>query len=270
MEYLITILLGFVQGMTEFIPISSSGHLIIVREVLGVNNSGGLAFDAVLQLATSFSLLFYFRKDVLGIVKTFIGFVMRKNLSEEDRTLMFSIVVGTIPAVLVGLLLESYMETVFRNVSLVAVTLVLGSLVFYIADKFYEKNKANTKDLTLGRAITIGLFQCLALVPGMSRSGSTISGGLISGLDKDTAVRFSFILSIPILFGTGFKKLFDVSGELFVGDLAVTLLLGSITAFITGLLAINFLIKYLKNHNFNLFIWYRVFLAIVILVAVGI
>lgn len=265
MTHLVAIILGFVQGLTEFVPISSSGHLIIMREILGVSGTDELAFDAILQLATALSLLVYFHKDMLGLFKTGLDIALGRTIDLKSRTLLYAVIVGTIPAVILGLALESMMETIFRNVALVAGTLVLGSVIFWLADKVYEKNKSKNGELTLWKGIVIGFFQCLALVPGMSRSGSTISGGLFLGLNKDEAVKFSFLLSFPILFGAGLKKLIDVRGDLLSGDFGVSLLLGSITAFITGLLAIRFLIKYLKNHNFNIFIWYRVALAVIIL-----
>ncbi len=255
------IVLGAVEGATEFIPVSSSGHLILVRSLLGINDSFGLSFDAVLQLSATFAMIIYFRKDVWNLFLTFVGIITRKNTRDEDRTLFYSIVIGTIPAVIFGLLLENWMDTIFRNVLLVSITLILGSFLFWIAQKLAKQNK----QISVGRGIIIGLFQCLALVPGVSRSGATISGGLISGLKQDEAVRFSFILSIPILLGSGLKKLFEVRNDLFSSSFGAQLFVGSFVAFVVGFLSIRFLIKYLKNHNLDLFIWYRVGLALLIL-----
>lgn len=262
MSHLVAIVLGFVEGATEFLPISSSGHLIIARVLLGANNSGGLAFDAIIQLATSCALLVYFWKDILHLIHVALAWLSRKPVSEKDRTLLFAIVIGTIPAVIFGLLLQKYMETIFRNVHLVAATLILGSILFWYAEKKATKNKV----LTLGRGVAIGFFQCLALVPGISRSGATISGGLISGLSQEDSVRFSFLLSIPILFGAGLKELFSVRHELLATGYASSLILGSVVAFVVGLLSIQFLMKYLKTHNLDLFIWYRVILAVLVLI----
>lgn len=260
MTHLVAIILGFVEGATEFIPVSSSGHLIIARQLLGTNDIGGLTFDAVLQLATSCALLVYFWKDIWRLVCTGWDFVCRKDVEQKEKTLLYAIVFGTIPAVIFGLLLEKQMESIFRNVQLVAITLVLGSILMWFAQKFSKQNKV----LTLGRGVVVGFFQCLALVPGISRSGATISGGLLSGLSQEEAVRFSFLLSLPILFGSGLKKLFEVRHDLFTTGFGSSLLLGSAVAFITGLIAINFLIKYLKTHNLNIFIWYRIGLTIAI------
>jgi undecaprenyl-diphosphatase len=221
----------------------------------------------VLQLATSCALLFYFRRDVWKLVCSAWDWVRGKGIEQKEKTLLSAIIIGTIPAVVLGLLLEKQMETIFRNVHLVALTLVLGSLLFWYAQRVGEKyiQSGKNKVLSLGRGIVIGFFQCLALVPGVSRSGTTISGGLISGLTQEEAVRFSFLLSLPVLFGAGLKKLFDVRHVLFTTGYGSSLLLGSLVAFVTGLIAINFLIKYLKNHNLTLFICYRIALAVAIL-----
>ncbi len=259
MSALAAIILGFVEGATEFIPVSSTGHLIIVREILGQNNLGGLSFDAVLQLATTLALVLYFWRDIWKLIKTFFGWISGKNIEHKEKTLLISIIIGTVPAVIAGLLLEKKMDTIFRNVHLVAWSLLAGSILFWLAQKVSRENRI----LTLGRGILIGFFQCLALVPGVSRSGATISGGLISGLSRDEAVRFSFLLSIPVLFGSGLKKLFEIRGDLSSG-LGLPLFLGSVVAFLVGLLSIQFLIKYLKNHNLNLFIYYRIVLFIAI------
>ncbi|MFA5889139.1 MAG: undecaprenyl-diphosphatase UppP [Candidatus Paceibacterota bacterium] len=261
MTYVVAIILGFIEGATEFIPVSSSGHLIIFRRLFDTNDLSGLAFDAILQLSATLALIIYFWGDIWPLIKDVWRTIRRKNMElQANKTLIYAILLGTIPAVFFGLIFENWMETIFRNVELVALTLILGSILFWYAEKTAKQNKS----LSWVRGIIIGLFQCLALVPGMSRSGSTISGGLIAGLSKDEAVRFSFLLSIPVLLGAGLKKLFEVRHGLLSMDFGLPLLLGCITAFITGLFAINFLINYLKTHNLNLFIWYRVVLAIIL------
>ena len=261
MEHITAIILGVVEGATEFIPVSSSGHLIIVREILGQNGVGDLSFDAVLQLSATLALIVYFWRDLMEIMVTFWSVITRKNIVEKEKTLLYSIAFGTIPAIIFGLLLETKMETVFRNVELVSVTLILGSFLMWFAEKYSKRDK----QLSVHRGIIIGFFQCLALVPGVSRSGATISGGLLTGLTKEEAVRFSFILSIPILLGSGLKKLFDIYPSLVSSDIGLSLFLGSLSAFVVGLLSINFLIKYLRNHSLNVFVWYRVIIAVLIL-----
>lgn len=235
------IILGVIQGLTEFIPVSSSGHLVLAREFLSVHGND-LAFDAVLQLATVLAVLVYFRKDLWALV--------------YDWKKLKIIILATIPAVIVGLFLENYMETVFRNVLLVAIMLVVGSFIMLLSEFFATQNKS----LNLKNGFMIGLFQCLALVPGMSRSGMTISGGLFTGLSREEATRFSFLLSFPIILGSGLKKVFDIQ----TFDLSFGL--AFVTAFIVGLAAIHFLIKFLKTHTLRTFAWYRIILAIVIVV----
>lgn len=260
-----SILLGFIQGITEFLPISSSGHLIIARDILGISQVGGLAFDAILQLATVCAVMLYFRKDIWDLIQnTFSGF---KNSTKNKLTLY--LVIATIPAVIGGLLLQDMMDSIFRNVSLVAITLILGSIIMSIADKVLSsriKQGNDGQNLTFGKSILIGLFQVLALIPGMSRSGMTISGGYIAGLSKELAVRFSFLLSIPIIVGSGLIKLVEIFGEpTLVSGGSVVLVSGFVSAFVFGWFAIDFLLKFLKTNSFKVFVWYRVLLALLLL-----
>lgn len=253
------ILLGLVQGLTEFIPVSSSGHLIVIHHFFGVAKED-LAIDAVLQLATVLAVFLYFRSDVWNLLVTFIKLISGKSVEARDRNVLFAIILGTIPAVVLGLVLESYMESFFRSTTLVALTLILGSVLMYHADTADVKAEI----LTPQKGLVIGFFQSLALIPGISRSGSTISGGLLSGLQREEATRFSFLLSFPIILGSGLKKLFDLS----VAHEAVSFPLGVsfIVSFLTGLVCIHFLIKYLRSHSLRVFIWYRVVLAVLLLI----
>lgn len=257
-----SIVLGVVQGLTEFIPVSSSGHLILAREFLGISAGlNDLAFDAVLQLATSLAILFYFRKEVLRLIKVFFSFVAGKVIDVADKNLMLAVIIGTIPAVIAGLFLESYMETTFRSSSLVAVTLIIGAVLMFVADRV--KRVETTPNYRTG--LFVGLFQTLALIPGISRSGATISGGLFAGFSRENAARFSFLLALPVLLGSGLKKLLDLGISGALGDVGFPLVLGSFIAFVSGLLAISFLLKFLKTNNLNVFVIYRIALAVFIL-----
>src|SRR3989344_159372 len=211
MSLLDAVVLGLVQGITEFLPISSSGHLVLMREWLDISQVGALTVDAVLQLATACAVLLYFRKDITRVVATFFQWVSRKPLDENEKKLLVALMLGTIPAVLAGMLLEDLMETTFRNPMLVALTLIIGSIVLFIAERVGKGDKGIHGRKGLG----IGLFKVLALVPGFSRSGATISGGLFLGLSKVEATRFSFLLSIPILLGSGLKKLTELNVDHF-------------------------------------------------------
>lgn len=278
MTFIQSAILGLVQGLTEFIPVSSTGHLILFREVMDLPLENSLSFDSILQLATGLAVLIYFWRDIYNLI---LG---------KNRQLLTILIIGTLPAVVVGLFLESYMETVFRGTGVVAYALIAGAILFYLAEKFNrpltpslsnegletsEKSlerlgtPLSGKDLSevsMWRGLCIGLFQCLALVPGMSRSGSTISGGLFMNLSRENAIRFSFLLSLPIIFGSGFKKLFDVLQDGTWQSLDYSLLIASFFAFISGLCAIHFLLKFLKNHSLNYFGIYRIILAIIILI----
>lgn len=255
MSYGEALILGLVQGLTEFIPVSSSGHLVILHEWLGPS-VGDLAFDAVLQLATALAVLIYFRRDIIRLIQSGVRLILGKEIASLDRNLVFALVLGTIPAVVLGVLLEDAMATTFRSVSLVATALLVGSVVMFIADYFQKGDR----EITARSGFGIGLFQALALIPGISRSGATISGGLFAGLSRENATRFSFLLSFPIIAGSGAKKLFELSstGNLF----SLALALAFVASFVSGFFAIHYLLRYLRNHSLSVFIWYRVLLAV--------
>ncbi len=256
-----SIILGAVQGITEFLPISSSGHLIIARELLKIDQNGGLAFDAILQLATICAVTIYFRKDIIDLVKNILlGF----KDSEKNKLTVY-LIIATIPAVVLGVMFESLMETTFRNIPFIISTLLIGTLIMYGADLFFKKYKEK-KNNSLFKSIVIGLFQSLALLPGMSRSGMTISGGYFMGLTKEESVRFSFLLAIPIITGSGLLQGINIirNPNLISGNF-ISLGFGFISAFLFGWLAIDFLLKFLKTNNFKIFIWYRIALALILL-----
>lgn len=247
------IILGAVQGITEFLPISSSGHLIIIREMLGLQTLGSLSFDAVLQLATTLAVIIYFWKDLVALVRV---------RDAKNKIMIWALVLGTIPAVFFGLIFEKGIDSVFRNAHIVAWALIAGSVLFFFAEKYAATRQKLPEELSLKRGFWVGCFQVLALIPGMSRSGSTISGGLFMGMKREEVVRFSFLLSVPILLGTGLKKLLDLGSA---GSIDASLIVGSLVAFVVGFASIHFLIKYLRKHTLNVFIVYRVVLALVVL-----
>lgn len=261
------LLLGILQGLTEFLPVSSSGHLILARELFHIESEYALAFDAILHLATAAAVVVYFFKDISVLVNTALRKLSRLPVNQSDLTLLYALMIGTIPAVLLGLALESTMETLFRNPLLVAGVLVAGSLFFMYAEWVYMNNYQNN-EMNVKKGLNIGLFQCLALVPGMSRSGSAIAGGMLLGLTRSEAARFAFLLAIPLMLGAGSKKLL----ELIVSDGSVAWLavgVGATTAFVVGLLAIHFMLSFVRSHTLWPFIWYRLILAaFVVFVAV--
>lgn len=270
MIYIDAIILGFTQGLTEFLPISSSGHLLIVRDMLNLPLAGTLTFDAILQWATVLAVVLYFAKDLWRVMLSVFRLLLGKQVDYKEKVYVGAIALGTIPAVVFGVLLESTMDTVFRNIDLVALALLVGSMLMYSAQKYAERvspmsNIGETQGLTIRKGFIIGFFQSLALVPGVSRSGATISGGLFAGLSREEATRFSFLLSVPILVGSGLKKLLEVDFTA-SGGLFGPLFIGSLVSFVVGLLAIHYFIKYLKKHNLTAFIWYRIILAIALFV----
>lgn len=253
------VVLGIVQGLTEFLPVSSTGHLILARTLFGVEGSYDLAFDAMLHLATATAVVVYFKKDIWLLTQALLRKLGRLPVNSKDEILLYSLLVGTIPAVILGLTLESLMESVFRSPLLVAGVLVAGSVFFMYAEWMYQ-NTPRRNEMNIKNGFKIGLFQSLALIPGMSRSGATIAGGMLLGLSRSEAARFAFLLAIPVIFGAGVKKLLELIGsDLFVDWFAIGV--GTTVSFITGLLAIHFMLAFVRNHTLWPFIWYRIILA---------
>ncbi|MCW9054617.1 MAG: undecaprenyl-diphosphate phosphatase [Candidatus Pacebacteria bacterium] len=261
MDFTSAIILGAVQGITEFLPISSSGHLILAREALGLETFYGLSIDAVLQLATSLAILLYFWRDFWKMAVSGFNWLRGRVIPTEERILIIALVVGTIPAIIFGLLLEGMMETTFRSAELVAWTLILGAVFFFVAERLAKQSRT----LNVKRGFWIGMFQVLALIPGMSRSGSTIAGGLLLGLSRTDAAHFGFMLGFPIIFGSGMKKLLELGGNGGILSIGWPLAVGAATAFIVGVLAMHLMMRYLKNHTLDVFVIYRIALAVLVL-----
>ena len=263
------LVMGLVQGLTEFLPVSSSGHLIVVPKLLGWNDPfiESLAFSVMLHIATLAALLIYFRADWLRLVPAGLAAIRDRSLRDDpDRRLAWLLVVATIPAVIAGVLLNDLVETSFRDYHLVAITLVIGAAILWVADRTGRKTKG-VDGVTFPVALGVGVAQALALVPGISRSGISISAGLFGGLDRASAARFSFLMATPIVAGAGvweLKKL--LTGEAGV-DVALTpLLVGMIAALVSGLAAISILLRFLRTRSTTVFVAYRLVLAAVIVV----
>jgi undecaprenyl-diphosphatase len=267
MEILLAIVLGFVQGLTEFLPVSSTGHLILVRELFpNAHHANDLAFDAVLHLATTGAIVIYFWKDLLGLLHTALRFLGRLPVGERDLALLKALLYGTVPAVILGLLLEDLMENAFRSPLLVALVLVLGSALFAYAE-YMHAIRGGRAGLAPMTGFKIGLFQALALIPGMSRSGATISGALILGLSRLEAARFAFLLALPVMLGAGGKKLLDLMAA--GGTTHWTpIAFGALTAFVVGLGAVHFMMRFMRTNTLWPFVWYRLLLAIFVIALV--
>ena len=255
MNYFLAILAGAIQGLTEFLPISSTGHLIIFENIFGISQENfGLAFDASLHLGTLLAVIIFFHKDYLTIF----------NLKNKLLLLLF---VGTLPAVFFGLVFEQQISTVFRSTTLVALALILFSVVILSSEYFGKKIKKR-KDLTILSAMIIGLFQSIALIPGVSRSGSTISGGLFLGLTREESAKFAFLLSGPVIAGAGLKKFLEASSSNISAPDFNFFLVGIISSAIFGFLTIKYFLKYLQNNTLIPFVIYRLVLGATLLIAI--
>lgn len=263
MDIFSSIVLGFVQGVTEFLPVSSTGHLVLTHSLLGVEDTSSLAFDAVLHLATALAVIVYFFDEIYILIQTVMRKLGRLPVNEKDFTVVKAVGIGIIPAIILGLILESTMEQMFRNPILVAIVLIVGSLFFMYAEYQYENN-FHTGEVDVKTGFKIGLFQTLALIPGFSRSGATIAGGMILGLSRSDAARFSFLLAVPIILGAGAKKILElISSDVEVAWLSIGV--GAFVAFVVGLCAIHFMISFVRKHTLWPFIWYRIILACFVL-----
>ncbi len=267
-QIIAALIMGIVQGLTEFLPISSSGHLILIPALLGWDDPliDSLSFSVMLHLGTLGALLIYFRADWLRIIPA--GFATLRDRSfrgDPDRRLAWLIVASMVPAVIAGLLLNDLAETTFREPRLVAVTLVIGAAILWLADRWGAKQE-QIGSLTFSKAIGIGVAQALALVPGISRSGISISAGLFAGLTREAAARFSFLMATPIIAGAGaFEARKLITGESTVDATVASLVVGVAAAFLSGLVAIVFLLRFLRTRPTTVFVVYRVLLAVVVI-----
>lgn len=273
MDIFQAIVLGIVQGLTEFIPVSSSAHLIIVPWAFGWSDPG-LSFDVALHLGTLVALFIFFARDWVRLIRAGIASLIERKIgSDIDRRLAWLIVIGSIPGAIAGVLAESKIEELFHQpnaphnsgamLAMGAIIALLGAALFVVervARHLRALETASFKD-----AILIGLAQALAIFPGVSRSGSTITAGLALGFQRQAAARFSFLLSAPIIAGAGAKSLLNVYGDLKRGRIGTAELelfaVGFVVAAITGYFCIRFLLSYLQNHSADIFVYYRWLLA---------
>jgi undecaprenyl-diphosphatase len=262
------LVMGIVQGLTEFLPISSSGHLILVPYLFGWTDPflESLAFSVVLHAGTLAALLVYFREDWLRLIPAFFASLRDRSLSSDpDRRLIWLLVLSTLPAAVIAIFLNDLAETTFRHAGLVAVMLVVGGLILWLADRWGPRTHTIDR-LTPRGAVGIGFAQALALIPGVSRSGISMSAALFAGLGRADAARYSFLMATPITaMAVAYETLKIVRGEV-GGAEPVTLLVGVVASFVSGILAIEVLLRYLRTRSFNIFVVYRFVLAAVVLV----
>jgi len=259
------IVLGLVQGLTEFIPISSTAHLLIVPQVLGWGDPGAAA-SAVIQFGTLLAAIIYFFNDIVRLTAGFFrGLVTRRPLADVDSREAWLVVIGTIPIVVLGLLFKKHIESTFRGLWIVTTMVIFVAILMQLAEAYAKRRELRGfGDMTVKDAVAIGIGQCLALIPGSSRSGSTIMPAIFRGIDRPTAARYSFLLSIPAVGGAGFLELFKERHAL--GALGWTpIIVAIVVAFISGYASIWFLIRYLRTHTTHVFIYYRYVLGLVLI-----
>lgn len=265
---LTSIILGIVQGIAEFLPISSSAHLIIFRDIFGIgaglSTQAGLCFDLALHLGTLLAIAIFFFKDFWNMVLK----GLTKGVKDKEGKLFWQIIVATIPAALVGVLFEEVVEDAIRtNYFLIALALAGMGVIIYFVDKRSKQTK-NVKELSFKDAFLIGCSQVFALIPGFSRSGTTIAAARGLQVDRESAAKFSFYLSAPVVLGACVLQIFkDGTFALISANLAM-FIVGILVAFIVGLLCIKFLLHYLKKHDFKIFMIYRILLAIIVILTV--
>lgn len=260
------IILAIIQGIAEFLPISSSAHLIIFREVFGIGKdviSGdlGLTFDIALHLGTALAIIVFFFKDFLNMAIK--GFT--KGVKDKDGKIMWYLIAATVPAALAGVLFEDVIDNVIREkYYLIAIALIVMGVIIYLVDKKCPRDK-EIKDMTLKDALIIGCSQVFALIPGFSRSGTTIVAGRALHLEREDAAKFSFYLSLPVVMGAVVLQLIKVDFSIIASNISI-LLVGIVISFIIGILCIRFLLKYLRSNDFKVFMWYRLVLGIGVLI----
>ncbi|MBT4277641.1 undecaprenyl-diphosphate phosphatase [Candidatus Falkowbacteria bacterium] len=251
MDYFNAIIFGVVQGITEFVPISSSGHLVILHRIIDLPIQNELAFDVILHFASLLAVILFFKKEILGLI--------------NNTKFLLLILLSTIPAGLIGFFLKDFIESSLRSPLVIAFTLFFGGVLFLIFEKIGKKTY-NTDKLNWKNVLVVGFAQALALVPGTSRSGITITAGLGIGLKRETAVRFSFLMSIPIILGASLVKIPELEFNSLQKQEIYILLIAFAFSFLSAFLAIKYFIKFTKNHSLNIFAMYRFILAFIILI----
>ena len=264
-EILKAVILGVVQGLTEFLPISSTAHLRIIPSFFGWKDIGA-SYTAVIQVGTMIAIIIYFWKDLMNMVKAFIISVKQKDYKSKDTRLFLQIIFGTIPIVIFGFLFKNIIRNQFRSMYIMAGSLIFFSFMIYFAEKF-TKQKVTIDMLGYKQALIVGFFQAIALIPGASRSGSTISGGFFLNMTREDAARFSFLLSIPAVLLSGCFELYSQRVLLLTGEAAITsLIIATIVSGIIGYWSIGFLLNFIKKNSLMLFIVYRILFGILIIV----
>lgn len=266
MDFLRAVVLGLVQGLTEFLPISSSAHLAIIPKFFGWDDPGA-AYTAVIQIGTELAVVLYFWRDIWTIGSGWVrGVFSREARQAPEWRMGWFVIIGSMPIVALGLLLQDLIDKEFRNLWVIGTTLIVLGIVLGIAEQVGRKSSP-IENLTMRHAILLGLAQAGALVPGVSRSGATISMGLFLGYERAAATRYAFLLAIPAVVGAGVYKLKDIGGE---NDYGVgPTIVGTVVSFVVGLAVIHWLLRYVSTRSYTPFVIYRIGLGSIVLVLVG-
>lgn len=262
MNLIDAILLGIVEGITEFLPISSTGHLTIAEKLMGyqIDAPEITAFTAVIQVGAIAAAILFFWSDIIRVAAAWFRGLFDRQARGAEYKFGWSVLIGSVPIIIAALAFKDEVETVFRSLWFVVAGLLGWSVVLWIADRKGTETKQE-KDVTWKDTLIIGLTQCIALIPGVSRSGATISAGLLRGLDRVTATRLSFFLGIPALVAAGVYQSIEHVDDISAGVGWGPTIVAIVTSFVVGYVAIAWLIKFVSQHNFSLFIWYRVALG---------
>ena len=268
MNFFQAVVLGLVQGLTEFLPISSSAHQLIVSRLFFDNDGGGAAFTAVTQLGTETAVLVYFWRDIVRIVKAWaMSLVGKVPRSDPDARMGWWVIIGTIPIGVLGVVLKDAIHGPVRNLWVTATMLLVFALIIAVADSTASQRKT-LNDLNAADGVKFGLFQACALIPGVSRSGGTIAGGLFMGYRREDAARYSFLLAVPAVLASGFFELLDIAGKP-NPDGWTPIVIATVLAGIVGYAVIAWLMRYISTHDFKPFVFYRIALAVILFVLLG-
>lgn len=263
------IILGIVEGITEFLPVSSTGHLTIVEKLMGmkIDDRGVTAFTAIIQIGAIIAAIIYFREDIWRILSAWWkGLWWKRARRQSDYKYGWAIIIGSIPIAIIGYLLKDQIETVFRSLWFVAIALISWSVVMWFADRYNKKALREEKDITWRDTLIVGIGQCLALIPGVSRSGATISFGLFRKFDRVTVTRLSFFLGIPALVAAGCLQALTEYKNIAHGVGWGSTIVATIISFVVGYWSIAWLLKFVAHNNFTAFIAYRIGLGILLVV----
>ena len=267
MSILHAIILGIIEGITEFLPISSTGHLTIAEKLLGykIDDTGITAFTAIIQVGATVATLIYFRKDISRVGRGWFEGIFQAKRDTPEYRLGWGIIVGSIPIAIIGLAFKHQIETGLRSLWYVAIALIVWGIVMHFAEKTATQRR-HEKSTTWRDALFIGIAQCLALIPGVSRSGATISAGLFKGFDRVTATRLSFFLAIPALLAAGALEAVTRASDISATVGWTPVVVGTAVTFVVAYFAVAWLLKFIATHSYKSFITYRIALGVVLVV----